>query len=78
MMMICKSYPEINIDEAVEYEFSLVPRSFFTSDGSMLHCSTKSALMSAIEKHVNPKKFHHRVQSSSLHAREGLDSRRHG
>ena len=38
----------------LEYEFSLVPLSFFTSDGSMLHCSTKSALMNAIEKHVNP------------------------
>ena len=35
-------------------EFSLVPRSLFASDGSMLHCSTKSALMNAIEKHFNP------------------------
>ena len=55
MMMLCKLRPEINTAEAVGvYEFSLVPRSLFASDGSMLHCSTKSALMNAIEKHVNP------------------------
>ena len=55
-MMVCKSRTEINIAEAVEvYEVSLVPRSLFASDGSMLHCSTKSALMNAIEKHVNRK-----------------------
>ena len=55
-MMVCKSRTEINIAEAVEvYGFSLVPRSLFASDGSMLHCSTKSALMNAIEKHVNRK-----------------------
>ena len=55
MMMVCKSRPEIKIAEAVGvYEFSLVPRSLFASDGSMLHCSTKSALMNAIEKPVNP------------------------
>ena len=53
-MMVCKSRPEINIAEAVEvYEFSLVPRPLFASDGSMLRCSTKSALMNAIDKHVN-------------------------
>ena len=57
MMMVCKSCPEINIAQAVRvYELSLEPRSLFTSDGSMLHCSTKSALMNAIEKHVNPEK----------------------
>ena len=54
IMMVCKSRPEINIAEAVEvYEFSLVPRPLFASDGSMLRCSTKSALMNAIDKHVN-------------------------
>ena len=47
--MVCKSRTEINIAEAVEvYEVSLVPRSLFASD-----CSTKSALINAIEKHVN-------------------------
>ena len=54
-MMVCKSRPEINKAEAVGvYEFSLVPRPLFGSDGAILHWSTKSALMNAIEKHVNP------------------------
>ena len=54
IIMVSKSRTEINIAEAVEvYEFSLVPQSLFASDGSMLRCSTKSALMNAIEKHVN-------------------------
>ena len=58
IMMVCKSRTEINIPEAVEvYEFSLVPRSLFASDGSMLHCSTKSTLMNAVEKHVNRKNY---------------------
>ena len=49
IIMVCKSRTEINIAEAVEvYEVSLVPRSLFASD-----CSTKSALINAIEKHVN-------------------------
>ena len=52
-----KAHPEINIAQAVGvYEFCLVPRSLFAQDGSMLHCSRKSALMNAIEKHVNPEK----------------------
>ena len=51
MMMVCKSLPEIDIKEAVGvYEFSLVPRSPFAADGTMLHVSTKSALMNIIEK----------------------------
>ena len=51
MMMVCKSRPEIDIKEAVGiYEFSLVPRSLFSEDGTMLHVSTKSALMNIIEK----------------------------
>ena len=50
MMVICKSCPEIDIKEAVGvYEFSVV-RSMFAADGNMLHCSTKSALMSILEK----------------------------
>ena len=51
MMVVCQSRPEINLQEAIGmYEFSLVPRSLFAADGTMLHCSTKSALMSLIEK----------------------------
>lgn len=40
MMMVCKARPEIDIKETVgEYEFSVVPRSMFAADGTMLHCS---------------------------------------
>ena len=40
MMMVCKSRPEIDLQEAVGvYEFSIVPRSLFAADGTMLHCS---------------------------------------
>ena len=51
MMVICKSRPEIDIQEAVgTYEFTVVPRSMFAADGEMLHCPSKSALMSILEK----------------------------
>ncbi|KAK3733482.1 hypothetical protein QZH41_007067 [Actinostola sp. cb2023] len=51
MMMVCKSRPEIDIKEAVgQYEFSIVPRSLFAADGTMLHCSLKSSLMGILEK----------------------------
>jgi len=51
MMVICKSRPEIGIKEAVGvYKFSVVPRTMFAADGSMLHCSAKSTLMSTLEK----------------------------
>ena len=33
-----------------QFEFSVVPRSFFASDGTMLHCSAKSALKTIIIK----------------------------
>ena len=50
MMVVCKSRPEIHIKEAIgEYEFSIVPRSMFAADGTMLHCSSKSALMEILE-----------------------------
>ena len=51
MMMVCKARPEIDIKEAVgEYEFSIVPRSMFAANGTMLHCSPKSTLMNILEK----------------------------
>ena len=51
LMMICKSRPEVDIKEAIAlYEFSVVPRSLFAPDGTMLHCSCKSALMHILEK----------------------------
>ena len=51
LMMVAKSRPEIDIKEAIgQYEFSVVPRSLFANDGTMFHCSMKSALMSVLEK----------------------------
>ncbi|KAK3708724.1 hypothetical protein QZH41_004431 [Actinostola sp. cb2023] len=51
MMVVCKSRPEIDIQEAIgTYEFSVVPRSMFAADGTMLRCSCKSALMNILEK----------------------------
>ena len=32
------------------YEFSVVPRSLFVADGTLLHCARKSALMDLLEK----------------------------
>lgn len=49
LMMICKSRPDIK--EAIAlYGFSVVPRSLFAPDGTMLHCPCKSALMHILEK----------------------------
>ena len=51
MMMVCKASPEIGIKEAVgKYEFSIVPRSMFAVDGTMLHCSSKSTSVNILEK----------------------------
>ena len=61
MMMVCKSRPEIDIKETVgQYEFSIVPRSLFAADGTMLHCSSKSNLMSILEK-LNDNRNNRRV-----------------
>ena len=55
LAMVCKSRPEIDIQEAVGlYEFTVVPRSLFARDGTMLHCSCKSALMHILEKAGGP------------------------
>ena len=55
MMVVCKSRPDIDIKGAVgTYEFSVVPRSLFRADGTLLHSSRKSALMGLLEKlHVD-------------------------
>ena len=51
MMMECQCRPDIDIKETIGlYELALVPRSMFAPDGSMLHCSSKSALMAILEK----------------------------
>ena len=61
MMMVCKSRPEIDIKETVgQYEFSIVPRSLFAADGTMLHCASKSNLMSILEK-LNDNRNNRRV-----------------
>ena len=51
MMMVCQSWPEINIQEAI----GLRTRVFSGNEGifrygTMLHCSNKSVLMDLIEK----------------------------
>ena len=49
--MVCRSGPEIDIKETLGlYELSLVHRSMFAADGSMLKRSAKSALMAIFEK----------------------------
>ena len=43
--------PQIDIKEAVgTHEFTVAPRSMFSVDRSMLHCSLKSSLMCILEK----------------------------
>ncbi|XP_032229946.2 uncharacterized protein LOC5505744 [Nematostella vectensis] len=54
MSLVAKSRPEIDMKEAVgEFEFNVVPKSMFAQDGSVLHCSCKSALMAILEKVAN-------------------------
>ena len=51
LMMVAKSRPEIDIKEAIkQHEFSVVPRSLFANDGTLLHCSLKCALVSILEE----------------------------
>ena len=51
LMAVCKSRPEINIKEVIgQYKFSVAPRSLFAPDGTMLHCSAESALMTILVK----------------------------
>ena len=51
MMLVCKSRLDIDVKEAVgTYQFSVVPRSLFAADVTLLHCSRKSALMDLFEK----------------------------
>ena len=51
MMMVCQTRPEINLQEAIGvHEFTVMPRALFAADGTMLHCSKKSALMALAEK----------------------------
>lgn len=53
LMIVCKSRPDIDIKEAIGlYELTVVPRSLFASDGTMMHCSCKSTLMHILEKQI--------------------------
>lgn len=66
MMMVCKARPDIDLKEAIgKYEFSIVPRSMFAADGTMLHCSTKSSLMDLLEKTNNPSVNEHQDQTET-------------
>ena len=50
MLIVCKSRPEINLQDAIGvHEFSVVPRSLFASDGSLLFTYGKSELMHILE-----------------------------
>ena len=50
-MMICKSQPEIGIQEVGETcKFTVAPRSTFVTNRGMLHCLAKSSLLSVLEK----------------------------
>ena len=49
MLLVSKSRPEIDLAEIIStYELSVVPRSMFAADGTMLHC--QSNLMAILEK----------------------------
>jgi len=49
--MVCKSRQDVDIKDAISlYEFTVVPRSLFATDGIMLHCLYKSTLMHILEK----------------------------
>ena len=51
MLLVSKSRPDINIQETVsKYELSVVPRSMFAADGTMLHCNVKTSLMALLQK----------------------------
>ena len=51
VMVVSKSIPEEDLKSAIgQYEFSMVPRSLFAPDGTMLHCSTRTSLMKILEK----------------------------
>ena len=51
LMMVCKSRQDVDIIDTISlYEFTVVPRSLFAADGTMLHCLCKSTLMHILEK----------------------------
>ena len=50
LLLISKTRKEVNLQEVIgQYEPSVVPRSMFAVDGSMLHCQLKSSLLHIME-----------------------------
>ena len=49
-MMVFKSRAEVDIREVVRLRVSVVPKSVFVADSTMLYCSSKIALMHIFEK----------------------------
>ena len=50
MFVVGKSRRDVNLKHVIgKYELSIIPRSMFAQDDSMLHCSCKSALLDVLE-----------------------------
>ena len=50
-LLVCRSHPAMDIKEIIgKYELSVVPRSLFHADGSMMHSDSKSKLMHHLEE----------------------------
>ena len=50
LLLISKTRKEVNLQEVIgQYELSVVPRSMFVVDGSMLHCQLQSSLLHIME-----------------------------
>lgn len=55
-LIAARKRPEIELELCIgEYEFSVVPRSLFTSDGQPHHCTDKSKLLHLIVDHAQLK-----------------------
>ena len=51
MLIVSKSRPDLNLAHTIgNHELSLVPRSMFAADGTMLHCGKKSDLLTLLEE----------------------------
>ena len=50
-VLLCRSRTDLDMSEIIgKYELSIVPRSLFHADGTMIHCSEKSKLMHHLEE----------------------------
>ena len=81
MLIIARSRQEIDLKGSLsKYEFSVVPRALFSSDGSMHHCPKKRDLMKILEA-IPPKEGSNRAASQhqqNLSCNESCDSRWNG